>query len=74
MAYFAQAAKEANVDGIVNMSQISARENSKSHAARDHWLSERVFDWSGLNVVEKIGGQPPMTVEQFVEKHRTAFV
>src|SRR4051795_11697062 len=26
MAYFAQAAKEAGVDGIVNMSQISARE------------------------------------------------
>src|SRR5580693_2521292 len=49
-AYFAQAAKEAGVDGIVNMSQISARENAKSHAATDHWLSERVFDWSGLTV------------------------
>jgi len=49
-AYFAQAAKEARVDGIVNMSQISARENAKSHAATDHWLSERVFDWSGLTV------------------------
>ena len=49
-AYFAQAAKEAGVDGIVNMSQKSAREDAKSHAATDHWLSERVFDWSGLNV------------------------
>jgi NAD(P)H dehydrogenase (quinone) len=49
-AYFAQAAKEAGVDGIVNMSQISAREDAKSHAATDHWLSERVFDWSGLTV------------------------
>jgi uncharacterized protein YbjT (DUF2867 family) len=49
-AYFAQAAKEARVDGIVNMSQISARANAKSHAATDHWLSERVFDWSGLTV------------------------
>ncbi|WP_422928085.1 NmrA family NAD(P)-binding protein [Singulisphaera sp. PoT] len=47
-AYFAQAAKEAGVDGIVNMSQISAREDAKSHAATDHWLSERVFDWSGV--------------------------
>jgi NAD(P)H dehydrogenase (quinone) len=45
-AYFAQAAKEAGVDGIVNMSQKSAREDAKSHAATDHWLSERVFDWS----------------------------
>jgi uncharacterized protein YbjT (DUF2867 family) len=49
-AYFAQAAKEAGVDGIVNMSQISAREDAKSHAATDHWLSERVFDWSGVTV------------------------
>ncbi len=49
-AYFAQAAKEAGVDGIVNMSQISAREDAKSHAATDHWLAERVFDWSGVPV------------------------
>ena len=49
-AYFAQAAKEAGVDGIVNMSQKSARQDARSHAATDHWLSERVFDWSGLNV------------------------
>jgi uncharacterized protein YbjT (DUF2867 family) len=49
-AYFARAAQEAGVDGIVNMSQVSAREDAKSHAATDHWLSERVFDWSGLPV------------------------
>lgn len=50
-AYFAQAAKEAAIDGLVNMSQVSAREDSKSHAAAHHWLSDRVFDWSGLTVV-----------------------
>jgi NAD(P)H dehydrogenase (quinone) len=33
------------------MSQISAREDSKSHAARDHWIGERVFDWSGVSTV-----------------------
>jgi NAD(P)H dehydrogenase (quinone) len=44
-AYFAQAAKEAGVTAIVNMSQISARRESASHAAQDHWVSERVFDW-----------------------------
>ena len=43
-AYFAQAAKEAGLDGVVNMSQISAREDAKSHAATDHWLAERVFE------------------------------
>jgi len=30
------------------MSQISARRESTSHAAQDHWISERVFDWSGV--------------------------
>jgi uncharacterized protein YbjT (DUF2867 family) len=30
------------------MSQISARRESASHAAQDHWISERVFDWSGV--------------------------
>ena len=47
-AYFAQAAKEAGVTAIVNMSQISARRESTSHAAQDHWISERLFDWSGV--------------------------
>jgi len=47
-AYFAEAAKEAGVKAIVNMSQISARRDSTSHAAQDHWVAERVFDWSGV--------------------------
>jgi NAD(P)H dehydrogenase (quinone) len=50
-AQFAQAAKEAGVEVIVNMSQISARSDAKSQAARQHWLSERVFDWSGVPAV-----------------------
>jgi len=49
-AYFAQAARETGVSAIVNMSQISARRDATSHAARDHWISERVFDWSGTPV------------------------
>lgn len=49
-ATFAQAAKEARVPAIVNMSQVSARREAKSHAAFNHWLAERVFDWSGLAV------------------------
>jgi NAD(P)H dehydrogenase (quinone) len=50
-AYFADAAKRADLEAVVNLSQISARENSKSHAAHDHWIAERVFDWSGVPVV-----------------------
>jgi NAD(P)H dehydrogenase (quinone) len=42
---FAQAAHEAGVTSIVNMSQISARRGAASHAARNHWLAERVLDW-----------------------------
>jgi NAD(P)H dehydrogenase (quinone) len=49
-AYFAQAAKEAAVPTVVNMSQISARREAKSHAAFNHWIAERVLDWSGLGV------------------------
>jgi len=49
-AQFAQAAREARIEAIVNMSQVSARSDAKSHSARDHWLAEQVLDWSGLNV------------------------
>src|SRR5215470_4672781 len=49
-AQFAQSASEAGVGAIVNMSQISARSDARSLSAREHWLAERVFDWSGLNV------------------------
>ena len=50
-AYFADAAKRAALKVVVNMSQISAREDSKSHAARDHWIAERLFDWFGVPTV-----------------------
>jgi len=49
-AQFAQAAREAGIEAIVNMSQVSARSDAKSHSARDHWLAEQVLDGSGLNV------------------------
>ena len=49
-SYFAQAAKEANLKIVVNMSQISARREAKSHAAQDHWIAEQVFNWSGIPV------------------------
>jgi uncharacterized protein YbjT (DUF2867 family) len=49
-AYFAEAAIEAGVQAIVNMSQISARRAALSHASRDHWIAERLFDRSGIPV------------------------
>ncbi|GGC66311.1 NAD(P)H-binding protein [Undibacterium terreum] len=50
-AYFADAAQRAGLDVVVSMSQISARNDSESHAARDHWIAERVLDWSGVPAV-----------------------
>lgn len=50
-AYFAQAAKEAQLASVVNMSQISARREAASHAAQDHWISEQVLNWSGIPLV-----------------------
>ncbi len=47
---FAEAAIEQKVGAIVNMSQISARRIAKSHAARDHWIAERLWDRSGIPV------------------------
>jgi NAD(P)H dehydrogenase (quinone) len=41
---FAQAAGEAGVQAVVNMSQISARREAKSNAAQQHWLAERLLD------------------------------
>ena len=45
---FAQAAAEAGVRSVVNMSQISARREATSNAARQHWLAERLLDRSPM--------------------------
>src|SRR5215831_10207762 len=47
---FAQAAKEAEVEIVANMSQWNARPSAKSPATINHWLSEQVFDWSAVPV------------------------
>jgi len=45
---FAQAAKEQNLELIVNMSQIQSRPRARSKATQNHWLSEQIFAWSGV--------------------------
>lgn len=47
-ALFAQAAVEAKISAIVNISQICARREAKSHAAFHHWISERLLDRTGI--------------------------
>ena len=47
----AVAAKDADVEALVNLSQITAREDSQSPLAAHHWLSENIFDWSDIGAV-----------------------
>jgi NAD(P)H dehydrogenase (quinone) len=48
---FAQAAKEAGVSTIINLSQRSANRDSTSESCRDSFIAEQVFNWSGLPVI-----------------------
>ncbi|MFE5142265.1 NmrA family NAD(P)-binding protein [Streptomyces fagopyri] len=45
---FAQAAREQNLEYVVNMSHIQSRPDARSKATQNHWLAEQVFDWSGV--------------------------
>jgi NAD(P)H dehydrogenase (quinone) len=45
---FAQAAREQDLELIVNMSHIQSRPDARSKATQNHWLAEQVFDWSGM--------------------------
>ncbi len=47
---FAQAAIEAGVAAIVNLSQRSASRTSRSHSCQDTWIAERVLNNFGLAV------------------------
>ncbi len=48
---FAQAAKEQNLELIVNMSHKQSRPAARSKATQNHWLSEQIFNWSGVPTV-----------------------
>ncbi len=48
--HFAQAALDAKVEYLVNISQRTSREDAISESAIEHWLAERVFDRSGIPV------------------------
>jgi NAD(P)H dehydrogenase (quinone) len=45
---FAQAAKEQELELIVNMSHKQSRPFARSKATQNHWLCEQVFNWSGV--------------------------
>jgi NAD(P)H dehydrogenase (quinone) len=47
---FAQAAREADVSAVVNLSQRSADRHSKSNSCKETFIAEQVLNWSGLAV------------------------
>ena len=42
------AARDEGIRGLVNMSQISAREQAKSPLSFQHWQAEHVLDWANI--------------------------
>jgi NAD(P)H dehydrogenase (quinone) len=62
-AFFAQAAHEANLTAIVNMSQVSARRDAASHAAQEHWVAERLLDRAPVPVTHL---RPTFFAEWFI--------
>jgi len=48
---FAQAAREAGVSAVINLSQRSADRNSKSNSCKETFIAEQVLNWSGLAVI-----------------------
>ena len=45
---FAQAAREQHVEHVVNMSHKQSGPRARSKVTQNHWLSEQVFEWSGI--------------------------
>jgi uncharacterized protein YbjT (DUF2867 family) len=51
-AIFAQAARKAGVELLVNVSQLRAREGTTSTPRQhQHWLSDEVFGWAGVGAI-----------------------
>jgi NAD(P)H dehydrogenase (quinone) len=49
-AIFAQVARERRLEMVASMSHKQARPYARSPATAAHWLSEQIFNWSGVSV------------------------
>ena len=47
----AVSAREAGVEALVNMSQITSRPAAPSPLTRQHWLAESILDWADIGAV-----------------------
>lgn len=50
------AAKDAGVRAVANVSLMLAAADQPSPVCRDHWLSERIFDWAEVGAIHLRGG------------------
>jgi uncharacterized protein YbjT (DUF2867 family) len=48
---FAAAAREAGVETVVNLSQLSPSPDAPTPRMREHWISEQILDWAGVGAV-----------------------
>src|SRR6202051_3327587 len=65
----AAVAREAGVNALVNIfqmtvSEMSLQNNTPSHQQRQHWLSEQALAWSGLPVITI---RPTIFLESFLQ-------
>jgi NAD(P)H dehydrogenase (quinone) len=61
---FIQAAKKEGDKVAVNLSQRSANRDSTRYACRDSFITEQVFNWSGLSVIHLTGGEDRSVVRE----------
>lgn len=50
------AARDAGVKAVANVSLMFAAPDHPSPVARDHWLSEEIFDWADVGAIHLRGG------------------
>jgi NAD(P)H dehydrogenase (quinone) len=48
---FAAAAREVDLEAVVNLSQLASTPQTTSPASRQHWLAERVLDWATIGAI-----------------------
>jgi len=49
--YFAKVARERNLEMVIEMSQMGAKEDTPSPATQNHVISESIFDWANVGAV-----------------------
>jgi NAD(P)H dehydrogenase (quinone) len=79
-----QAAAQASAPSQSSRALSAKGERTPEQKAGDEFLFQHLHEvsidhqngiFAGTNdLVEKLGGRPPMTLEAFIEKHRAAFV